>query len=126
MKTIIYSPKAPDPIGPYSQAVRSGNTIYISGQIPIDQESGELISKDIASETLQVMKNIGYILEEAGLSFDNILKCSIFIKDMSAFPIINEVYGRFFESDPPARETVEVSSLPKNVNVEISCIAIAE
>ena len=126
MKTIIYSPKAPDPIGPYSQAVRSGNTIYISGQIPIDQESGELISKDIASETLQVMKNIGYILEEAGLSFDNILKCSIFIKDMSTFPIINEVYGRFFESDPPARETVEVSSLPKNVNVEISCIAIAE
>ena len=126
MKTIIHSPKAPDPIGPYSQAVRSGNTFYISGQIPMDQESGELITRDIESETLQVMKNIGYILEAAGLDFNNILKCSIFIRNMSDFLIVNEVYGQFFKTDPPARETVEVSSLPKNVNVEISCIASNE
>ena len=126
MKTIIYSSKAPDPIGPYSQAVRSGNTVYISGQIPIDQKSGEFIMEDIESETHQVMKNIGYILEAASLDYHNILKCSIFIKNMSDFPQINNVYEKYFKSEPPARETVEVSRLPKNVNVEISCIAYIE
>lgn len=126
MKTVIYSPKAPDPIGPYSQAVQVGNTLYVSGQIPIDQDSGKFIMEDIASETHQVMKNIGYILDAAGLDFPSIVKCSIFIKNMSDFPQINEVYEQYFKADPPARETVEVSCLPKNVNVEISCIASTE
>jgi len=126
MKTIIHSSKAPDPIGPYSQAVRSGNTVYISGQIPIDQKSGEFKMEDIESETHQVMKNIGYILEAANLDYHNILKCSIFIKNMSDFSKINDVYEKYFKSEPPARETVEVSRLPKNVNVEISCIAYIE
>jgi 2-iminobutanoate/2-iminopropanoate deaminase len=126
MKTVIHSPKAPDPIGPYSQAIRSGNTIYISGQIPIDQDSGKLIIEDIVSETHQVMKNIGYVLKAAGLDYNNMVKCSIFIKNMSDFPQINEVYAQYFQTDPPARETMEVNCLPKNANIEISCIASSE
>ena len=122
MKEIINSEKAPTPIGPYSQAVRSGNTIYVSGQIPIHQSSGTLINETIEAETEQVMQNIGFILDEADASFENIVKCSIFVSDMSNFPRINEVYGSYFTSNPPARETVEVSGLPKGVNVEISCI----
>lgn len=123
MKEIINSPKAPAPIGPYSQAVKSGNTLYISGQIPIDQISGVLVEGSIEEETDQVMKNLGYILEEAGLSFEHVLKCSIFVSSMDNFARINEVYGKYFQNNPPARETVEVSKLPKGVNVEISCIA---
>ncbi|MEQ6167050.1 RidA family protein [Ekhidna sp. MALMAid0563] len=123
MKEIINSPKAPAPIGPYSQAVKSGNTLYVSGQIPIDQSTGNLIESSIEEETEQVMKNLGYILEEAGLTFENVLKCSIFVSDMGNFSRINEVYSRYFTENPPARETVEVSGLPKGVNVEISCIA---
>lgn len=120
---IINSPKAPAPIGPYSQAVKAGNTLYVSGQIPIDQSTGNLIESSIEEETEQVMKNLGYILEEAGLTFENVLKCSIFVSDMGNFSRINEVYSRYFTENPPARETVEVSELPKGVNVEISCIA---
>ncbi|MEQ8627514.1 RidA family protein [Ekhidna sp.] len=120
---MINSPKAPAPIGPYSQAVKSGNTLYVSGQIPIDQSTGNLIESSIEEETEQVMKNLGYILEEAGLTFENVLKCSIFVSDMGNFSRINEVYSRYFTENPPARETVEVSGLPKGVNVEISCIA---
>ncbi|MEP1035349.1 RidA family protein [Ekhidna sp.] len=123
MKEIINSSKAPAPIGPYSQAVKSGNTLYISGQIPIDQENDILIEGSIEEETEQVMKNIGYILEEAGLSFPHVLKCSIFVSSMNDFARINTVYGKYFLENPPARETVEVSGLPKGVNVEISCIA---
>ena len=123
MKEIINSPKAPPPIGPYSQAVKSGNTLYVSGQIPINQSTGNLIDSSIEDETEQVMKNLGYILEEAGLTFKHVLKCSIFVSDMGNFARINEVYGRYFQESPPARETVEVSGLPKGVNVEISCIA---
>ncbi|WP_425392815.1 RidA family protein [Ekhidna sp.] len=123
MKQIINSSKAPAPIGPYSQAVKSGNTLYVSGQIPIDQESGNLVEGTIEEETEQVMKNIGYILEEAGITFQNVLKCSIFVASMDDFARINEVYGKYFATNPPARETVEVSKLPKGVNVEISCIA---
>ncbi|WP_424962172.1 RidA family protein [Ekhidna sp.] len=123
MKEIINSPKAPEPIGPYSQAVKSGDTLYVSGQIPIDQSTGNLIESSIEEETEQVMKNLGYILEEAGLTFNSVLKCSIFVSDMGNFSRINEVYGRYFTENPPARETVEVSGLPKGVNVEISCIA---
>lgn len=123
MKEIINSPKAPAPIGPYSQAVKSGDTLYISGQIPIDQASGNLIQGTIEEETEQVMKNLEYILKEAGLTFNHVLKCSIFVSSMNDFARINEIYGKFFTENPPARETVEVSGLPKGVNVEISCIA---
>lgn len=123
MKEIIHAKNAPAPIGPYSQAVKSNGTIYISGQIPIDQSTGNLVEGTIEEETEQVMKNLGFILEEAGLSFDHVVKCSIFVSDMNNFSRINEVYGRFFQTNPPARETVEVSRLPKDVNVEISCIA---
>jgi 2-iminobutanoate/2-iminopropanoate deaminase len=120
---IIESNKAPEPIGPYSQATLKNGMLFVSGQIAIDRSSGDLVSDNISSETEQVMKNIGFILSEARMSYSNILKCSIFIKNMDDFSIINEVYGRFFTNNPPARETVEVSRLPKNVNVEISCIA---
>ncbi|MEP5614249.1 MAG: RidA family protein [Cyclobacteriaceae bacterium] len=123
MKEIIYSDQAPAPIGPYSQAIRHGDTLYVSGQIPIDQASGEMIDATIEAETEQVMKNIGYILSEVGLKYSDVLKCSIFVSDMGNFGRINEVYGKYFTENPPARETVEVSGLPKGVNVEISCIA---
>lgn len=123
MKEIINSSNAPAPIGPYSQAVRAGNTLYVSGQIPIDQANDTLIQGSIEDETEQVMKNLGYILEEAGLNFKHVLKCSIFVSSMDNFARINEVYGKYFDENPPARETVEVSGLPKGVNVEISCIA---
>lgn len=122
MKKVIHSENAPAPIGPYSQAVKVGETLYVSGQIPIDQRSGTLIDESIEAETEQVMKNIGYILEEGGATFENVVKCSIFVRDMSNFARINDVYGKYFTSNPPARETVEVSGLPKGVNVEISCI----
>ncbi|NQZ79280.1 MAG: RidA family protein [Ekhidna sp.] len=123
MKKIINSAKAPAPIGPYSQAVRSGDTLYVSGQIPLDQSIDKLVEGSIEEETEQVMKNLSFILEEAGLSFEHVLKCSIFVSDMGNFSRINAVYGKYFENNPPARETVEVSGLPKGVNVEISCIA---
>jgi len=123
MKKIIYSDQAPAPIGPYSQAIRHGNTLYVSGQIPIDQASGEMIDATIEAETEQVMKNIGYILKEVDLNYSDVLKCSIFVSDMGNFGRINEIYGKYFTENPPARETVEVSGLPKGVNVEISCIA---
>lgn len=120
---IINSELAPAPIGPYSQAVKFGKTLYVSGQIPLDQSTGQLISGSIEAETEQVMVNLEYILKKAGLSFSNVLKCSIFVSDMDNFGKINEIYGKYFNENPPARETVEVSALPKGVNVEISCIA---
>lgn len=121
---IIESSAAPAPIGPYSQAVMAGNTLYVSGQIPLDQATGQLVQGDIQAETHQVMKNLQYILEEAGMSFSNVVKCSIFVKDLGNFGAINEAYGSYFSANAPARETVEVSRLPKEVNVEISCIAV--
>jgi 2-iminobutanoate/2-iminopropanoate deaminase len=123
-KKIIYSKSAPAPIGPYSQAVVAGNTLYISGQIALDADSGELINENITEETHAVMKNLDTVLREAGYSFEEVVKCSIFIKNMDDFSTINEAYGQYFKQNPPARETVEVSKLPKNVNVEISCIAV--
>lgn len=122
-KAIINTPNAPAPIGPYSQAVSSNQTLYISGQIALDPKTNELILDSITVETTQVMKNIGAILESGGLSFEQVVKCSIFVKDLKDFSSINEIYGTFFGKNPPARETVEVSRLPKDVNVEISCIA---
>ena len=119
-KKIILSPDAPAPIGPYSQAVEVNNTIYVSGQIALAVfEAGGTIEE----ETNQVMLNLQHILTAAGYNFDQVVKCSIFVKDMNHFAAINEVYGRYFVSNPPARETVEVARLPKDVRVEISCIA---
>jgi 2-iminobutanoate/2-iminopropanoate deaminase len=119
-KKIILSPDAPAPIGPYSQAVEVNNTLYVSGQIALAVfEAGGTIEE----ETNQVMLNLQHILTAAGYSFDQVVKCSIFVKDMNHFAAINEVYGRYFVSNPPARETVEVARLPKDVRVEISCIA---
>ena len=122
-KTIIYSSKAPEPIGPYSQAVRSGNMLFLSGQIAMERSSGNLVTAGIREETMQVMSNIGEVLQAAGVDFSAIVKTTIFLKDMGSFPQVNEVYGSYFKSDPPARETVEVARLPRDVNVEISCIA---
>lgn len=124
-RQIINTPNAPAPIGPYNQAVKAGNTLYVSGQIAINPETGALVQDDIQAETHMVMKNLQGILTAAGLGFGDIVKCSIFVSDMGNFAEINEVYGSYFEKDPPARETVEVSALPKYVNVEISCIAVA-
>lgn len=123
-KEIIFTSEAPAPIGPYSQAVKAGDTLYVSGQIPMDAETGEMINANITEETHQVMKNMDAILSQAGLDFSNVVKCSIFIKDMGQFATINEAYGMYFKENPPARETVEVARLPKDVNVEISCIAV--
>ncbi|MTI31853.1 RidA family protein [Xanthovirga aplysinae] len=123
-KKIINSIEAPAPIGPYSQAVLAGNTLYVSGQIPLDAETGELINHNITEETHQVMKNLEAVLREAGSSFQQVVKCSIFVKDMNNFSTINDAYGQYFKENPPARECVEVSRLPKDVNVEISCIAL--
>ena len=123
-KSVIETPKAPAPIGPYNQAIESGNMLFVSGQIAIDPESGDMLTQDIVTETHQVMKNIGAILEEAGTGYGNIVKCSIFVKNMDDFAVINEAYGQYFNDNAPARETVEVSRLPKDVNVEISCIAV--
>lgn len=125
MKNIINTPKAPAPIGPYNQAVLSNNTLYISGQIPLDPSNGQLIEDDIKKETLQCMKNLRAILEAADMSFKDVVKATIFVKDMNSFSDVNDVYGSFFNPESaPARETVEVSNLPKFVNVEISMIAV--
>jgi len=124
MKIIINTPEAPAPIGPYNQAVMINGTLYVSGQIPLNPATGKLVEGEIKDQALQVMKNLGAILNAAGLDFSNVVKSSIFLKDMRDFPIVNEVYGKFFVSDPPARETVQVSALPMYVDVEISCIAV--
>jgi 2-iminobutanoate/2-iminopropanoate deaminase len=122
-KTIINTPKAPAPIGPYSQAVGINGMLFISGQMALIPETGELEWGGIKKETAQVMKNIGAILTEAGIDFSHVVKTSIFVADMDDFAAVNEVYGENFGENPPARETVAVRTLPKNVNVEISCIA---
>jgi 2-iminobutanoate/2-iminopropanoate deaminase len=125
MKKIITTTKAPAPIGPYNQAVLSGNTLYTSGQIAIDAETGELVLDSITIETTKVMENMKAVLEAADMTFENVVKSSIFISDMKNFNEINEVYAQYFnEETAPARETVEVANLPKYVNVEISMIAI--
>lgn len=123
MKKPIQIKNAPAPIGPYSQAILKDNTLYASGQIAINPVSGELILSSIPEETKQVMENIKAILEAAEMTFDDVLKCSIFLSDMGNFGVVNEVYASYFGEVPPARETVQVSCLPKNVNVEISFIA---
>ncbi len=123
MSTIINTPNAPAPIGPYNQAVMAGNMLFVSGQIALDPQSGELLIADLTTETNKVLENIKAILTEAGLDFSHIVKTSIFLKNMGDFARVNEIYGSYFTGNYPARETVQVAALPKNVNVEISVIA---
>ncbi|MBS1681439.1 MAG: RidA family protein [Bacteroidetes bacterium] len=123
-KEVVYSPNAPEPIGPYSQAIKAGNMLFVSGQIAIQKPSGNLVTGNITEEAHQVMKNLSEILKASEMDFSHIAKTTIFLKDMNNFPKVNEVYGSYFKEMPPARETVEVSRLPKDVNVEISCIAV--
>ena len=124
LKSVVYSENAPEPIGPYSQAIQAGNMLFVSGQIAIQKSTGQLVLSNIEEETVQVMTNIRDILTAAGMDFSNVVKSSIFMKDMNNFPKINEVYGRYFKDNAPARESIEISRLPKDVNVEISCIAV--
>ena len=126
MKKIITIKNAPEPVGPYSQAILHGNTLYSSGQIAIDPKTNSLVLDSIEKETHQVMKNIEAILAAAKMNWDNVIKCSIFLSDMNNFSEINEIYASYFTNSYPARETVEVACLPKNVNVEISFIAILD
>jgi 2-iminobutanoate/2-iminopropanoate deaminase len=127
MKKIIFTESAPAPIGPYNQAVLKGNTLYTSGQIAINPSTGELVTDTIEVETEQVMQNMKAVLHEAGMTFENVVKTTIFIMDMNDFGKINTIYGSYFnEKTAPARETVQVACLPKNVNVEISMIAILD
>lgn len=127
MKKIIFTDKAPAPIGPYNQAVLSGTTLYTSGQIALDPATMELVTEDIEIETKQVMENMKAVLKAAGMTFENVVKSTIFIINMGDFARINSVYGSYFnEETAPARETVQVACLPKNVNIEISMIAVAD
>ena len=126
MKKSIQISGAPAPIGPYSQAILVDQTLYVSGQIPLNPFTGDLVLESIEASTHQVLKNITALLKEAGMTLDDIVKCSIFLKDMNDFTAMNAVYGSYFGTIPPARETVQVAKLPLDVNVEISCIAIKQ
>ena len=124
MKKIIYTENAPAPIGPYSQATLMNDTLYCSGQIALDAKTGVMVLDSIENEAQQVMKNLSAVLTAAGMRFDQVVKCSIFLRSMDDFAEVNRVYAEYFPVDPPARETVEVARLPKDVNVEISLIAV--
>jgi 2-iminobutanoate/2-iminopropanoate deaminase len=123
-KKVIKTTNAPDPIGPYSQAIKAGNMLFIAGQVAINPATGNVEAEDITAEASQVMLNLQAILSEAGLKFEHVVKTTIFLTDMSLFSAVNDVYGKYFTKDFPARETVAVKGLPKNVNVEISMIAV--
>src|ERR1700751_36152 len=125
MKKIISTKEAPAAIGPYSQAVRSGRFLFCSGQIPLDPKSGEIVSGDIATQTRRVMDNIAALLRTEGLTFDHIVKTTIFLTSLGDFQTVNETYGSYFKNDPPARSTIQVSALPRGANVEIEVIAAA-
>lgn len=122
-KKVVYTSNAPAPIGPYNQAIRAGQTLYVSGQIPMDPKTGELVAGTVADEARQVMKNLQSVLTAAGYDFNDVVKSTIFLRNMDDFAAVNEVYGQYFEGEAPARETVAVAGLPKNVQVEISVIA---
>jgi len=124
MKKAVTISGAPAPIGPYSQAIFANNTLYVSGQIPLNPVDGSLVVDSIQNATHQVLKNIFALLAEEGLNEDNVVKCSIFLKDLNDFSVVNEIYGSYFKNIPPARETVQVSKLPLDVPIEISCIAV--
>ena len=123
-KKAITIPNAPDPVGPYSQAILAGDTLYVSGQIPLNPETGNLEIDTIENATNRVLKNIGKLLEAGGFQFENVVKCSIFLKDLNDFAIVNNIYASYFPGIPPARETVQVDLLPMDVTIEISCIAV--
>lgn len=123
-KEVVSSPDAPAAIGPYSQAIKVGNTLYCSGQIAINPETGELVNESIEAETKQVLENLGAVLREAGMDYSDVVRATVFMSDMENYKRINEVYGKYFTDNPPARAAVEVANLPKYVNVEISCIAV--
>jgi 2-iminobutanoate/2-iminopropanoate deaminase len=125
MKKIISTDEAPAAIGPYSQAVRSGSFLFCSGQIPLDPKSGQIVAGDIAAQTRRVLDNIAAVLRAEGLSFDNVVKTTIFLTDLGDFQTVNEIYGAYFKQNPPARSTVQVAALPKGANVEIEVIAAA-
>ena len=126
MKKIISTSEAPGAIGPYSQAIRSGNFLFCSGQIPLDPKSGQIVPGDIAAQTRRVLDNIAAILKAEGLTFDHVVKTTIFLTNLGDFQTVNEIYGSYFKQDPPARSTVEVSALPKGANVEIEVVAMAD
>jgi 2-iminobutanoate/2-iminopropanoate deaminase len=124
MKEIITTNNAPGAIGPYSQAIKAGNLVFCSGQIPIDPATGEFVSEAVAEQTEQVLKNLGEVLKAAGTSLDNVVKTTVFLADMSDFAEMNEVYGRYFSENKPARATVQAARLPRDAKVEIDCIAL--
>jgi 2-iminobutanoate/2-iminopropanoate deaminase len=126
MKKIISTSEAPAAIGPYSQAVRSGNFLFCSGQIPLDPKSGQIVPGDIAAQTRRVLDNVGAVLKAEGLTFENVVKTTIFLTDLGDFQTVNETYGSYFKRQPPARSTVQVSALPKGAKVEIEVIAVAD
>lgn len=125
-KRIVAAANAPQAIGPYSQAVSYGGIVYCSGQIPLDPETGQLVEGDVAAQTARVLENLKAVLEAAGSSLDRVLKTTVFLKDMGEFGAMNEVYGRYFHVNPPARATVEAARLPRDVRVEIDCIAAVD
>ncbi|HSK70062.1 MAG TPA: RidA family protein [Pyrinomonadaceae bacterium] len=124
MKEIISTENAPSAIGPYSQAVKAGNMVFCSGQIPIDRATGEFVSNDVAEQTEQVLKNLSAVLEAAGSGLNNVVKTTVFLADMNDFAAMNEVYARFFSENKPARATVQAARLPRDARVEIECIAL--
>lgn len=126
MKKVVSTDKAPGAIGPYSQAIKTDSLLFVSGQLAIDPASGDLLVGDIKAETRQALLNLGNILQAAGTSLDRVVKTTLFIKSMNDFPLINEVYAQFFTHEPPARSCVEVSSLPKNANLEVEAVALLE
>ena len=124
MKNVIHSNSAPEPIGPYSQAIWVNNMLFVSGQIALDPDNGQMISTGVADEAARVLENIKAVLTAAGMDFSHVVKSTLYLKDMNDFKTVNEVYGQYFRSLPPARETVEVSRLPRDAKVEMSCIAV--
>ncbi len=125
MREIVSTDKAPGAIGPYSQAIKAGGMLFCSGQIPIDPETGEFVSNDISEQTDQVLKNLNAVLEAGGMNLGNVVKTTVFLADMSDFAAMNEVYGRYFDDNKPARATVQAARLPRDAKVEIECIAVA-
>lgn len=123
-REIIDSPNAPAAIGPYSQAILAGNTLYVSGQIALDPQTGQMVQGEIEEETTRVLENVGAILRAAGMDFKNVVTCTVFLTDVNDYAQVNEVYSRYFSASPPAREAVGVAALPRGARVEISCIAV--
>ncbi len=126
MKQPISTPNAPGAIGPYSQAIKAGGMVFLSGQIPLDPATGQMVEGDVAAQTERVMKNLSAVLEAAGCSFDDVVRTTIFLTNLGDFQVVNEIYGRHFTSNPPARATVQVAALPRGSKVEIDAIAIAK